>query len=191
MNPYPMYFIPPPYSTTYVNKSFPEHHLPLEHTRHKIGHALHDWWSWDEPFRAPKADIRETLNNYYIDVELPGIQSKDQVKVKWTNNSTLLVEAIKGHIPIPEEKELEAVEQPADSASKENDTKALEHRVHSLVRERDVGKVVRAFNFPIKVNHEDMTANLQHGMLILRVPKAEETKVEHKEVEVEVAKQDA
>lgn len=160
------YFSQPPYNLTHLSRTFPEHHLPFEHTWQSISHGLHNALAVNEQFPSMKADVRETLHNYYIDVEIPGIESQEHLKLKWTNASTLLVEATKERKMIPE------------TADEKNP-------VHQLVSERHVGCLIRALDFPVPVNREGLTAKLQYGLLSVVVPKAEDAKVQHVEVPVE------
>ncbi|KAF2098685.1 HSP20-like chaperone [Rhizodiscina lignyota] len=178
MNWYPVYYAPPPYTITSVHKSFPEHHHALEHARHSLAHGIHNAFTPPNQIPAPRADIRETLHNYYVDVELPGVQSQEHLKVKWLSGSTLIVEATKERSEIKEAPEAGA------EAPKEGEP---ETAVHQLVREREIGTLVRAFEFPVAVDREKLKAKLSSGLLSLVVPKAEEAKVEHKDVEVDHA----
>ncbi|KAF2097953.1 HSP20-like chaperone [Rhizodiscina lignyota] len=181
---------PQPYNTTHLNQSFPEHHYPLEDARHRIGHAF-DFFH-DDNISSPHSDIRETIHNYYIDVDLPGI-GRDDLKMKWSNERTLLLEATKARSDISEavEPPLEQLPSatPSATASKSDTGKpakgALQHPVHQLTKERFVGNLVRAFNFPVDVDRETMTAKLQHGLLAIVVPKVEEHKIEPTPVKVE------
>jgi HSP20 family molecular chaperone IbpA len=60
---------PQPYSTTFFDESFPEHHHLFEGTRHKIGAALQT--RHDQYIHTPRVDVRETAKRIYIDIELP------------------------------------------------------------------------------------------------------------------------
>lgn len=41
---------------------------------------------------VPHVDMRETKHDYYLDIELPGVQDKRSINVEWTANRKLLVE---------------------------------------------------------------------------------------------------
>ena len=195
---------------TFLQSTFPEHRHMFEQTRHKIGHffgSLHD----DSPpiYNKPRADVRETAEKYYIDVEVPGLESKEKLVLKWTNTRLLLIEATIDRPPIePPSKEAEKSEAPAAAVSAAPDTvsqpvaeadpaaeseatetkKSTEEKkeipVHLTVHERRVGKFLRTFSFPVGVDHHSVLAQLQHGLLRLIVNKLPDP-VEHKEIVVE------
>jgi HSP20 family molecular chaperone IbpA len=182
--PFPFYG-PYVYNYTYLNRSFPEHHFPFEESRHKLSQSWHEFWN--KPIECPVADVRETLHSYYLDIELPGVETKEKVKVKWTNASTLVIEAEKSRPPIPEDVESagpESSDTHANGAEQMKKSAHPDHPVHDVVRERHIGKHMRAFDFPVDVDREKMTAKLQSGMLTVVVPKVEKAKVEHKEIDV-------
>jgi HSP20 family molecular chaperone IbpA len=201
MFPTPYYFYPPElWQTTYINRSFPEHHLPFENARHKIASGIHDFVHHNYP--APKADIRETLNHYYIDIELPGIEKRDEIKLKWINSQSLFLEAEKTSRAVVEgddsktakpevSKEVAAPESQETNQGIQNDHEQKEdkphHPVHNLVRERDLGKLKRAFNFSVSVDRESMSAKLHHGMLEITLAKKDDDKEPKTDVHVEHA----
>src|SRR4051812_3082695 len=98
--PWPPHYLPDPWRTTLVPHHFPEHHYPLEKTRHAlagafsaIGHTLTHPLDEDPPIHCPRADIQESEKFYYINVELPGVEGKEKVKLKWLSTRTLLLQA--------------------------------------------------------------------------------------------------
>jgi len=182
--PYPYtFYVPHPVTVTHINKTFPEHHFPLEHTRHGIAQGLRDFFNDTMP--APRADVRETLNSYFIDVEIPGVESKEAVMLKWTDDRTLLLEVAKKAKDIVEEidESKAALKGDAGSQMKEATEKSPQSNVHHLVKERDLGKLVREFYFRTDINHDAMTTLLRNGVLEMVIPKSTETKA-HKLVEV-------
>jgi HSP20 family molecular chaperone IbpA len=79
-------------------KHFPEHHYPLEHTRHAIGRTIadiaHDFahsWVSEHAMICPRNDVRESVTTYYIDVELPGVADEKEMTLKWLGSQTLLL----------------------------------------------------------------------------------------------------
>ncbi|KIW03920.1 hypothetical protein, variant [Verruconis gallopava] len=206
--PYPYYIYPPElYHVTYLNETFPEHHLPFYDARHKLASGLHNFWK--DTWPQPKADVYETPKRYYIDVELPGVESKDQIKLRWTNSRTLYLEAEKrsrsfddatANEPAKPDEKKEPAAQATDSTTpvkiqetgegSTSTTKSKEHKpkhnVHALVRERDLGKLKRAFYFSVGIDREKMTAKLHHGMLEITLDKMDEdAPAEHHEVAIE------
>jgi HSP20 family molecular chaperone IbpA len=202
---YPYYYYPPELDhDTHLPKTFPEHHWPLEHTRHTIAHGLHGLIKDSIP--QPRADVRETLKNYYIDVELSGVDSKSHIKLKWLNSRTLYLEVLKEARKITETEDIdsalpshpsdgttdikEADGSAADDAKTATENKEAEKKaptelaVHGLVKERDIGYVKRAFSFPVDVNIDGMVAKLHHGVLEITLAKANPA-VKHHETVVE------
>jgi hypothetical protein len=92
------------YSTTYVFHTYPEkghhlHHVPLPYIAYKVHKMFHDK---DLDVHQPKADVRETLTNFYPEVELPGIKDKDEIHLRWTSMRTLLITAKVARPEIPQ-----------------------------------------------------------------------------------------
>jgi HSP20 family protein len=179
-----IYLYPPErYTTTSVNRTFPEHHWPLENTRHKVGDAFHDFFRpYEQDIRTPHTDIRETVKKYYMEIELPGLNSKADYSLKWTGSRTLLVQA---EIKRPEVEEELALPPSESPVSPESDPQQKPiHTVHFLTRERRIGTYARAFYFYADVDHDLLEAKLQHGILHIAVPKKEAEQKEAKHVEV-------
>jgi len=206
--PYPPYYVPEPWRTTHVPRHFPERHFPLEHFRHTVGHTLgsvadtfiHPWGP-EQPMHNPSIDVRESKKSYYIDIELPGLDNKAKLRIKWSSSKTLLVEAELERPKVDEEAQdgeatastttaTEPTPGDGQSASGDANVEGKDHEkdkdIALTVHERRVGTFARAFSFPIKVNHEELEAHLHAGLLRVKVPKVEtyEVKPEHKEVEV-------
>jgi HSP20 family molecular chaperone IbpA len=186
-----VYIYPPneQYVTTPLNTTFPEAHWPMQDAFHKVGHAVHNFvHPHDTPdIRTPHADVRETVENYYIDVELPGVGSKDELSLTWTSGRTLLVEATIKRPEIPEDQQQEAeVLETAQGA--EADAKSgkqyRDQPVHFLARERRLGLYGRAFHLPFDVDHDKLETSMKSGLLRVVVPKPEIERKEPKKVDV-------
>jgi len=149
----------------------------------------------------PSIDVRESKKSYYIDIELPGLDNKAKLRIKWSSSKTLLVEAELERPKVDEEAQdgeatastttaTEPTPGDGQSASGDANVEGKDHEkdkdIALTVHERRVGTFARAFSFPIKVNHEELEAHLHAGLLRVKVPKVEtyEVKPEHKEVEV-------
>jgi HSP20 family molecular chaperone IbpA len=167
---------PPPYVTTTLSETFPGHHFPLQNTAHKIGHALH---GLSPVTLNPHIDVRETMKQYYIDVELPGVSDRKDLKLFWTSAGTLLLEATTTRPPIPEEPEAESAKAHPDDAA----------QVHHTVRERGIGLHARSFNFAVPVERDQMKATLEAGLLRIVVPKHPTAQKEAKHVDVDIKAQ--
>ncbi|KAH8646281.1 hypothetical protein BX600DRAFT_477426 [Xylariales sp. PMI_506] len=176
-------FLPPDrYPTTYVRDTFPESHWSFEWPRHKVADAIHDFiHPFEQDVRTPHADIRETTEKYYIDIELPGLANMDGFSVKWTNPRTLLVEA---QIMRPNIEGSDLLSK--NESSKGGLDKDLPGGVHFLARERRVGVFARAFHFSVEINQDEMQADMQYGLLRLVVPKVHD-KEPVRQVEVKQA----
>lgn len=189
-----------PYPTTYVSHTYPEkghhlHHVPLPYMAHKLHRTFHDR---DLDVHQPKADVRETLKNFYVEIELPGIRDKSELHLRWTSMRTLLVtsnttrpeipEAELADVPVvkpaaPQEPELDHQLEPRKSTSTNGSNPKKEP--HLTVHERLIGDVLRAFNFPVDVDRDSTTAKLDAGLLRVIIPKVEHEQIEHVQVPVE------
>lgn len=102
-------------------------------------------------------DVLEDSEGYTVQATLPGVQP-DQLEINFADQ----VLTVKGECKVPE--------------------LAKEARYH--LRERPVGKFERSFRFPLALNSEAAQANYEHGILTLRLPKAETLKPRRIEVNV-------
>jgi len=177
-------FMYPPLSTTYVDNTFPAHHWPLEHTRKAVGHAVHDFFNVYEgqPPNTPRCDVRETLKHFYIEVELPGLQTQEQINLVWISNNSLY---LKGTITRPEIPLNDDEKDP--KVESKNQKAQMEEPVHFHDRERGIGNFTRSFMFVVDVNRETMTAKLANGVLRIVVEKMPHEQIEQKEVKIQHA----
>lgn len=106
------------------------------------------WTRQTEGF-TPAMDVAEDDANYVVKVTLPGVEP-DQVEITLTDN----ILTIKGETKI--EKDME------------------EKNYH--VRERRYGSFTRSISLPMPVEAEHVDAIHEHGVLTLRLPKAEAVK---------------
>jgi HSP20 family protein len=106
---------------------------------------------------TPPCDIYETANEVVLKAELPEVKKGD-VKVLIENN----VLTLRGERKFEENTELENY-----------------HRV-----ERQYGEFVRSFTLPMFVDATKINAEFKEGVLIVTLPKHEETKPKHINVKV-------
>ena len=106
---------------------------------------------------TPAVDISEDDNNFYLNVDLPGM-TKDQVKVRFED----------GMLSITGEKK-----------SEKEEKKVKYHRV-----ERSFGRFERSFRVPSRISANKIDAKFDKGVLTVTMPKAEEAKP--KEIEVKI-----
>jgi len=137
---------------------------------------------YQEPTIAPHIDVRETVEGYFIDVDLPGLGPGDPLKLKWSDSRTLMLEATTKRRDV--DFRLGVTSSQTESDAKAPSTKDQENVVHQPVRERIVGDYMRAFTFPCEVNRDAMVAELQSGVLSLTIPKTPEAIIESKDVHV-------
>ena len=105
----------------------------------------------------PMTDILEDENQYYLNLDLPGIKKED-VKINYTN----------GQLSISGERKQETIEK---------NTKY--HRA-----ERSYGKYYRSFTLPQKINENDINAEFKDGQLKISIPKSEEAKPKQIEIKI-------
>lgn len=147
---------------------------------------------------TPRSDIRETEHAFYIDVELPGVDSKEHLKLEWTSRRTLFLEARirRSNTTIEGAEIAQDVTSSAEDKADENglyklrseaelQAESSKHAVHLTAAERKVGLLSRAFDFPVDVDRDAMKAKIQYGVLRIEVQKKESEKVEKKTVDVE------
>jgi len=105
----------------------------------------------------PAVDIRETDEDYQIDVELPGVQPSD-VKVTFKD----------GVLAVTGERKYE---------------KEVKGKVHRV--ERQYGQFTRTFRLPENADENRIAANAKDGVLQLRISKRAEVKPRAIEVTVQ------
>ena len=117
--------------------------------------------SWGENLSSsdwnPAVDIRETDEDYQIDLEVPAVQAAD-VKVTFKD----------GVLAVTGERKYE------------KETKGKVHRV-----ERRYGRFTRSFRLPENADEGHIVANVKDGMLYLKVAKRSEVKPRAIEVSVQ------
>lgn len=106
---------------------------------------------------SPASDISENKENFYLLIDLPGIEKED-VKINF-NDGELIISG--------ERKE------------EEKEEGKTYHRV-----ERSFGKYSRAFRLPDEIIVEKIIADFKNGQLKITIPKAEKAKP--KEIEIKV-----
>ena len=106
----------------------------------------------------PAVDLIDTGNDYVLEVVLPGLKADD-----------INIEASRKSVTLSGER----------SAPETGDDQ------HVLRRERRYGSFRRVVNFPVAIEHEQVSADYTNGILTLHVPKAAE--VRNQVVKVNVA----
>ena len=101
-------------------------------------------------------DIYETPDSYEIEAAMPGIKPED-VDITLNNN----VLTIRGETKVEEEKE--------------------DKNYH--LRERRAGAFLRSITLPSSINADAIEARYGNGVLKLRLPKAEEAKSKHIQIQ--------
>jgi HSP20 family protein len=106
---------------------------------------------------APPTDIFEDADGVKIVAELPGLKP-EEVKITLENHTL----TIRGE--------------------KKQATQEKATRVHSF--ERSYGQFERAFSLPLSADLDRVSANFEHGVLTVTLPKAEKAKPRSIEVKV-------
>lgn len=106
----------------------------------------------------PAVDISEDTDNFYLNIDLPGMDKKD-VKVRFEDGLLTLT---------------------GEKISEKEEKNVSYHRV-----ERSYGKFERSFRVPNRIISDKIDAKFEKGVLTVTLPKAEEAKP--KEIEVKVS----
>lgn len=99
------------------------------------------------PKKTPPIDIVENDTTGYIFIELPGITEKEHVKISFHGQNLI----IEGNVPQPFSTDQHKI-------------------IHS---ERYIGAFRRSFVIPFSFSHQNVTANYENGIFILKIPKTE------------------
>lgn len=97
----------------------------------------------------PRVNVYENQDGYALALDLPGM-AKDNVDVRFGDNTV----TVSGERPAP----------------------PTEAKARLLRQEREEGGFETTYRFPAKVNSGAAQAKLENGILLVRVPKAEEAK---------------
>ncbi|MFW9988287.1 MAG: Hsp20/alpha crystallin family protein [Candidatus Odinarchaeota archaeon] len=113
----------------------------------------------NEPlFRTPLSNITEDENNYNITAEIPGLDKQDiEITIK---DNTL---EIKGEVKEEKKEEKEG---------------------ELIRRECYASSYYRAFSLPENIDADNIEANLEKGILTVKIPKVEPPEPEKKKIEV-------
>jgi len=106
-------------------------------------------WPWRSDEFTMMVDVAEEDGAYIVKAEMPGVKPED-VEVTLNNN----VLTIKGE------------------AKEESETKEVDYHL----RERRYGSFMRSLTMPANIKAEAIEAKNEHGVLTVRLPKAEEVK---------------
>ena len=146
----------------------------------------------------PKFDVRETDAAYELHGELPGVD-RDQVHIEFTDPQTLVIRGrsertyTSGTPPaglvegggaqmsgaIKEKGEENAKEGAAEDVQAGEKTTANTNANANAsaqfekywVQERSIGEFARTFGFPSRIDQDNVSANLNNGILSLTIPK--------------------
>ncbi len=140
-----------------VSRAFFDDRWPFDSRRRRpFGLVIRE----DEPmFRTPLANISETKDNFMISAELPGMDKGD-----------LEITIHDGMLEIKGEHKEEMKEE-----GKKGELIRREYRSSSYYR---------AFNLPEYIDENKIEANLEKGILSVKIPKVEPPKPEKKKIEI-------
>ncbi|KAL1858550.1 hypothetical protein Plec18170_002750 [Paecilomyces lecythidis] len=142
---------------------------------------------------APKFDVREAKEGYYLDGELPGVNQKN-VEIEFSDPETLVIkgrsereytktnvdenqkqiEGHKAHQPTVEDDEENAESNAVTKSDKPSDKQVSNQQPQYKywASERSIGEFQRTFTFPTRVDQDNVKASLKNGILSIFVPKA-------------------
>lgn len=106
---------------------------------------------------TPVVDVEETDQDFLITAEIPGMRKED-IKITFENNYLTL------------------------SGEKKSKKDHKEENFHHL--ERRYGKFSRTLAIPVGVMLDKIEAQYEHGILSIKIPKAEEAKPKQIEVKI-------
>jgi HSP20 family molecular chaperone IbpA len=177
------------YSRQEEDTTTTSHHTPSSKSQSQRS-AMSHW--------QPRFDVRETETAYELHGELPGM-SKDNLTIEFPEPQTLtvrgrternydtttdaagLLENGGASTESRRNSRQATVEDDAEeSAKKDTEWQAVEKHNAQHARpqtkywltERNIGEFSRTFNFPTRVDQEDVSAGLKDGILSVVVPKA-------------------
>lgn len=109
--------------------------------------------NWDEAFEkeswvAPKTNIYETLDDYFLTIDMPGVSKKD-IKVELEKGSLLVMARI--------------------------DYENVLSRKY-ILQENEIGNFYRKYNISDSVDSNKIEAQFENGQLIVTLPKHERIK---------------
>ena len=136
----------------------------LTRTLHDMRSALDRAYGdeWNSPttttFWAPRVNIRETGEEIEISADLPGVKKED-LSVGIENNMLVL------------------------RGTRQSETEGKEGIFHRV--EKIYGSFERSFSLPAGLVRDKISASLKEGVLMVRIPKADEAKPKVVQVQVE------
>ncbi len=105
-----------------------------------------------------KTDVKETENNFILDVDLPGFDKKD-VNLELEN----------GYLTI--------------SAKREHKSEQTDKKENFIRRERSFGQFSRSF-YVGDISQEEIEASLDNGILTIKLPKEKKQKEKSNRIEI-------
>jgi len=120
----------------------------------------------------PDVDIRDNINHYLVEVEVPGVKDVDKVKCQWTSSTTLVVS---GENSRPGETAgAEGVETSKDDVNSKGTWSPGDSAPYTIIGERKIGAFRRFLSFPSNVDSEKTISKLEAGVLCLKIAKKTE-----------------
>jgi len=144
----------------------------------------------------PRFDVKETKETYELHGELPGIAQSD-INIEWSDDNTLTIsgqtesrseyneagDAVEvtdetthdKHYNKPTAEDETNEDGKTQAVTKSNTSKDItkaDNTPRYWITERSFGSFHRTFQFPARVDHDNVSANLKNGILSMIVPKA-------------------
>jgi HSP20 family protein len=119
----------------------------LEDLVGNLASAPRAWWVNSFPY--PLVNVREEADAFRVEADVPGV-TRDQIEVLVRHGTELTIEG---------------------ERKQDCETNGTWHQ-----QERGVGRFRRVLTLPVAVDADQVEARLEHGVLRLRLPKAESVK---------------
>ncbi|RHZ68874.1 hypothetical protein Glove_292g46 [Diversispora epigaea] len=175
------------------NRAFSLLEDPLFNTALRSSTRFPSSFTSTEYFR-PSVDICETDKSYMVEAEVPGMK-KDDLSVEFTNDNTLVLKGKIEKFTQRGDNNIRTVEATPDTAGgatpgKATDESATEGSTTTVVQQQTTGEVSerspvywsservlgnfqRSFQFPGRIDPENVKANYKDGILSIIVPKVD------------------
>ncbi|KAL2795818.1 HSP20-like chaperone [Aspergillus keveii] len=124
---------------------------------------------------APKFDVYELNDRYYLDGELPGVE-QNNIEIEFSDPQTLVIKGLSERNYHQQhrskEEELPDADDRSETSSKKQTPKKTPTPAYKFwATERSVGEFHRTFTFPTRVDQDSVKASLTNGILSVVLPK--------------------
>ena len=118
----------------------------------------------------PDVDIRDAGHEYLIEIEVPGIKDPDKISCQWTGSKSIVVSGTTERPAWSVQPETRNTGDVPTRDAQSKGSSSQPTKPFLLIGERRIGPWQRHISFPFDVKPEGLHANLEAGLLKLRVP---------------------